>query len=56
MNKLVENYGFNLDIVYEDPSYNYLDDYAEVYYWYSDINWNQIAEKEMANAILCFSF
>jgi hypothetical protein len=38
MNKLIENYGFTLDIVYEDPSYNYLDDYTEVYYWYSDIN------------------
>jgi hypothetical protein len=38
MNKLIENYGFNLDIIYEDSAYNYLDDYAEVYYWYSDIN------------------
>jgi hypothetical protein len=28
MSKL-ENYGFNLDIIYEDSSYNYLDDYAE---------------------------
>ena len=38
MNKLIEDYGFNLDIIYDDSSYNYLDDYAEVYYWYSDIN------------------
>jgi hypothetical protein len=34
MNKLAESYGFQLDIVYNDPQFSF-DEYSEVYYWNS---------------------
>ena len=34
INKLVENYGFQLDIVYDDPRFAF-ERYSEVYYWNS---------------------
>lgn len=34
MNKLAESYGFQLDIVYDDPRFSF-DEYSEIYYWNS---------------------
>lgn len=37
MNKLIEKYGINLDIVYDDPKFEYLY-YDQIYHWNSTIN------------------
>jgi len=38
MNKLIEKYGSQLDIIYDDPSFDFTDKYLEVYYWNSEIS------------------
>jgi hypothetical protein len=30
---LIEQYGFNLDIIYDDPAFNYAEKYSTIYYW-----------------------
>jgi hypothetical protein len=37
MNKLIENYGIQLDIVYDDPRFSY-ENYSEVIFYNSTIN------------------
>ena len=37
MNKLTEEYGVKLDIIYDDPQFNIASTYGEVYYWNSTI-------------------
>lgn len=37
MNKLIEKYGINLDIVYDDPKFEYLY-YDQIYHWNTTIN------------------
>jgi hypothetical protein len=36
MNKLIERYGLKLDIIYDDPSFDFEDKYSNLYFW-SDI-------------------
>jgi hypothetical protein len=31
--KLLEQYGFNLDIIYEDPAFPVTGKYPQIYYW-----------------------
>jgi hypothetical protein len=38
MNKLIEKYGLKLDIIYDDPKFNFEEKYAKVYFWNSTIN------------------
>jgi len=38
MNKLIEKYGLQLDIIYDDPSFDFTDKYLKVYYWNSEIS------------------
>jgi len=38
MNKLIERYGLKLDIIYDDPQFNYEEKYSQIYYWNSTIN------------------
>jgi hypothetical protein len=38
MNKLIEKYGLKLDIIYDDPQFNYEKKYSQVYYWNSTIS------------------
>ncbi|MFZ7137239.1 MAG: hypothetical protein ACOWW1_02295 [archaeon] len=35
---LLEQYGTNLDIIYEDPNYPPVENYAQIYYWNQTIN------------------
>ena len=30
---LIEQYGFNLDIIFDDPYFNYTEKYSTIYYW-----------------------
>jgi hypothetical protein len=30
---LLDQYGFNLDIIYDDPQFNYTEKYSTIYYW-----------------------
>jgi hypothetical protein len=30
---LIKQYGFNLDIIFDDPAFNYTDKYSTIYYW-----------------------
>jgi hypothetical protein len=38
MNKLIEKYGIKLDIIYEDPQFNFTEKYSQIFYWNSTIN------------------
>ena len=38
MNKLIERYGLKLDIIYDDPRFNYKEKYSQIYYWNSTIS------------------
>jgi hypothetical protein len=38
MNKLLDRYGLKLDIIYDDPQFNYEEKYAQIYYWNSTIS------------------
>jgi hypothetical protein len=38
MNKLIERYGLKLDIIYDDPQFNYEEKYSQIYYWNNTIN------------------
>jgi len=38
MNKLIQRYGLKLDIIYDDPQFNYEEKYSQIYYWNSTIN------------------
>jgi len=33
MNKLLSKYGLKLDIIYDDPQFNYREKYSEIYFW-----------------------
>jgi hypothetical protein len=37
MNKLIEKYGLKLDIIYDDPQFNYAEKYHEIYFWNSTL-------------------
>jgi hypothetical protein len=38
MNKLIDRYGLKLDIIYDDPQFNYEEKYSQIYYWNSTIS------------------
>jgi len=38
MNKLIERHGLKLDIIYDDPQFNYEEKYSQIYYWNCTIN------------------
>ncbi len=38
MNKLIDRYGLKLDIIYDDPSFDFAEKYSEIYYWNSTIS------------------
>jgi hypothetical protein len=38
MNQLINEHGSNLDIIYDDPQFDYTQKYRTVYYWYETIN------------------
>ena len=38
MNKLIERYGLELDIIYDDPRFDYEEKYSQIYYWNSTIS------------------
>ncbi len=38
MNKLIAKHGLELDIIYDDPTFNFEEKYSEVYFWNSTIN------------------
>jgi hypothetical protein len=38
MNKLIERHGLKLDIIYDDPQFNYEEKYSQVIYWNSTIS------------------
>jgi hypothetical protein len=38
MNKLIQRYGLKLDIIYDDPQFNYQEKYSQIYYWNSTIS------------------
>jgi hypothetical protein len=38
MNKLIEKYGLKLDIIYDDPRFNFEEKYSKIYFWNSTIN------------------
>jgi hypothetical protein len=38
MNKLIEKYGLKLDIIYDDPKFNFEGKYAKIYFWNSTID------------------
>ncbi len=38
MNKLSKKFGFKLDIIYDDPRFDYEEKYSEIYFWNSTIN------------------
>jgi hypothetical protein len=38
MNKMIERYGLKLDIIYDDPRFNYKEKYSQIYYWNSTIS------------------
>jgi hypothetical protein len=35
---LIEQYGFNLDIIFDDPAFNYAEKYSTIYYWNGTTN------------------
>jgi len=38
MNKAIEKYGLKLDIIYDDPQFNYEEKYSQIVYWNSTIS------------------
>ena len=38
MNKLIERYGLNLDIIYDDPRFGFEDKYVYIHFWDDQIN------------------
>jgi hypothetical protein len=38
MKKLMSRYGLRLDIIYDDPQFNYKEKYSEIYFWNNTIN------------------
>ncbi|MEM3526315.1 MAG: hypothetical protein QXV37_02780, partial [Candidatus Jordarchaeaceae archaeon] len=38
MNKLIEKYGLKLDIIYDDPEFNFEGKYAKIYFWNSTLD------------------
>jgi len=38
MNRLIEKYGLKLDIIYDDPQFDYVAKYPQVYCWNSTIS------------------
>ena len=38
MDKLIERYGLKLDIIYDDPRFNFEEKYSEIYFWNSTID------------------
>jgi hypothetical protein len=38
MNKAIEEYGLRLDIIYDDPQFNYAERYSQIIYWNSTTN------------------
>ncbi len=38
MNKLIEKYGLKLDIIYDDPKFNFEGKYSKIYFWNSTIS------------------
>jgi hypothetical protein len=38
MRKLMNRYGLRLDIIFDDPQFNYKEKYSEIYFWNSTIN------------------
>jgi hypothetical protein len=38
MKKLLSKYGLRLDIIFDDPQFNYEEKYSEIYFWNSTIN------------------
>jgi len=38
MNKLIQRYGLKLDIIYDDPRFNFEEKYSQIYYWNSTIS------------------
>jgi hypothetical protein len=38
MKKLINIYGLKLDIIFDDPQFNYKEKYSEIYFWNSTIN------------------
>jgi hypothetical protein len=38
MNKLITKYGLKLDIIYDDPRFNFEEKYSKIYFWNSTIN------------------
>lgn len=38
MNKLIEKYGLKLDIIYDDPQFNFVEKYSKIYFWNSTID------------------
>jgi hypothetical protein len=47
MNKLIDKYGLNLDIVYDDPQVSIQGEYAETYLWNQTLNFD--AESSLPN-------
>lgn len=37
MNKLIEQYGLKLDIIYDDPKFNFEEKYLKIYFWNSTL-------------------
>jgi hypothetical protein len=37
MNKLIKKYGLKLDIIYDDPQFNFEEKYSQIYFWNSTI-------------------
>lgn len=38
MNKLIEKYGLKLDIIYNDPKFNFEGKYSKIYFWSAEID------------------
>ena len=38
MKKLLNTYGLKLDIIYDDPQFNYAEKYSKIYLWNSTIS------------------
>ena len=38
MNRLIERYDLKLDIIYDDPRFNFEEEYSKIYFWNSTID------------------
>ena len=38
ISKLIKKYGLKLDIIYDDPKFNFTEKYSEIYFWNSTIS------------------